>query len=83
MYEIRLWNTDEMMLMGGKPKYSEKNLSQYHFIHHISYMCWPGIKPWCLWWVAGENTVTVFDTEGLVRWCTYKKATESPFDGNI
>jgi hypothetical protein len=29
----------------GKPKYSEKNLSQCHFIHRKSHKYWPGIKP--------------------------------------
>ena len=28
----------------GKQKYCEKNLSQCHFIHHKSYMDWPGIE---------------------------------------
>jgi hypothetical protein len=28
-----------------KPKYSGKNLSQYHFVHHKSHMDRPGIEP--------------------------------------
>jgi hypothetical protein len=28
----------------GNPKNSEKNLSQYHFVHHKSHMDWPGYK---------------------------------------
>jgi hypothetical protein len=33
-----------MILRGFKPKYSMKNLSQYHFIHNISHMDWFGIE---------------------------------------
>ena len=29
----------------GKPKYSEKNLSQCHLVHPKSRMDWPGIGP--------------------------------------
>jgi hypothetical protein len=29
----------------GKPKYSDKNMSQYHFVHHKSHTDWPGIEP--------------------------------------
>jgi hypothetical protein len=28
-----------------KPKYSGKNLSQCHFVHHKPQMDWPGIEP--------------------------------------
>jgi hypothetical protein len=28
----------------GKPKYLEKNLSQYHFVHHKFHMDWPRIE---------------------------------------
>jgi hypothetical protein len=38
----------------GKPKYSEKNLSQCHFDHHKSHMDRPGIEPGCLRWEAGD-----------------------------
>jgi hypothetical protein len=33
----------------GKPKYSGKNLSEYHFVHHKSHVDRPGIEhglPW-------------------------------------
>lgn len=29
----------------GKPKYSERNLAQYHFDYHVSHVDWPGIEP--------------------------------------
>jgi hypothetical protein len=42
----RRWNE----INRGKPKYSGKNLSQYHFIHHKSHMD-PGSNPG---WEAGD-----------------------------
>jgi hypothetical protein len=37
----------------GKPKYSEKTLSQCHFVRHKSHMDWPGIEPGSPLWEAG------------------------------
>jgi len=33
-------------------KYTKKNLSNYHFVHHKFNMDWPGIKPGPQWWKA-------------------------------
>jgi hypothetical protein len=38
----------------GKPKYSGKNLSQFHFVHHKSRKDRPGIEPWPPRWEAGD-----------------------------
>jgi hypothetical protein len=35
------WNEIDM----GKPKYSGRNLSQCHCVHHKSHTNWPGIEP--------------------------------------
>jgi hypothetical protein len=37
----------------GKPKYSEKNRSQYHFVCHKSHMAWPRLQPRLPRWEAG------------------------------
>jgi hypothetical protein len=37
MNEIWIWGTDGMILR-GENTYSEKNLSQYYFVHHKSHM---------------------------------------------
>jgi hypothetical protein len=38
----------------GKPKYSGKNLSQCHFVHHNSHMGCPRIEPGPPRWEAGD-----------------------------
>jgi len=35
------WNDDER----DESKYSDKNLSQCHCVHHKSHFDWPGIEP--------------------------------------
>jgi hypothetical protein len=37
-----------------KPKYSGKNLSQDHFVHHKVHMDWPGFEPGPPLWEAGD-----------------------------
>jgi hypothetical protein len=42
------------MILTGNPKNSEKNLSQYHFVHHRSHWIDLGANPGC----RGEKSVT-------------------------
>jgi len=35
------WNDNDL----GKPKYSEENIVQCHFVYHKTYMDCPGIAP--------------------------------------
>jgi hypothetical protein len=46
----RRWNDIDR----GKPKHSEKNLSQSHFGHHKSSMDWPGREPGTPRWEVGD-----------------------------
>jgi hypothetical protein len=45
----RQWNETDR----GKPKYSGKNLSQCHVVHHKCHMDRPGIEPGPPRWEAG------------------------------
>jgi hypothetical protein len=44
------WNDTDMV----KLKYSEKNLSQHHFVHQKSHIEWPGIEPGASHWEASD-----------------------------
>jgi hypothetical protein len=48
--EKNWWNEDWQ----GKPKYSEKNLPQRHFVHHKSYMTRNGFEPGPPLWEASD-----------------------------
>jgi hypothetical protein len=50
----RRWNEID----SGKPKYSEKSLSQCHFVHHKSNIDWPGIEPELTRWGPATNRLS-------------------------
>jgi hypothetical protein len=45
------WNDTDR----GKPTYSERILSHFHFIHHQSHTDWPVIEPGSPWWEAVDQ----------------------------
>jgi hypothetical protein len=53
---IWVWRaTVEWYIDRGKPKNSEKNLSQCHIVHQKSHMYWPGREPGPSRWEAGDK----------------------------
>jgi hypothetical protein len=49
-----VWSIDGMTMTAEWPKYSEKILSQCHFVNHKSHMAWPLNVPRSPWWEASE-----------------------------
>jgi hypothetical protein len=48
------WKTGGMKLTGKNRSIRGENLSQCHFVHHKSYIDWPGIEPPSLLWAASR-----------------------------
>jgi hypothetical protein len=63
-YTFLIWSIGEIIIDREELKYSERNPSQCHSVHHKSHMDCPGIKPRLPWCTAG--------TELPQQWlCTY------------
>lgn len=74
MNEIWACSNGEMMLTGGKPKYTERKMSQYQFARHKFHLVW-GVGGWrlCL------GSALRFRT-GWGRYSTNKMAYDEDFD---
>jgi hypothetical protein len=54
-YAFIIWSIGEIIIDREKLKYSERNPSHCHFVHHKSHMDCPGIKPRLPWCTAGTE----------------------------
>jgi hypothetical protein len=69
---LQSWHSGEgnnlLLLQRGKPKYTEKNLSQCHFIHHKSHMT----ALWLKLAAYGDSSATNCVSHGTT-WCSTTK----------
>jgi hypothetical protein len=65
---IWVWRaTVEWYIDRGKPKDSEKNLSQCHLVCHKSHMDWPRCEPWPLHTLVLANFISCYYTYKILH----------------